>query len=470
MSPADRRVLVPRRFRPTFVRSSIAAGFAIAAFGAGTTAGTAASPPSFSVTTVTPATGQTVSGSITWQVSVSGDSATRVDFAIDGAVKWSQQAAPYLYGGKSAGLDTTQLSNGSHTLNATAYRSRGKLATTQVSVTVANAPPPPPPPPPAGRAYWGAWIGSQLTGAAPPWDMSAVMKFEQMVGKPLSLLNFGSPFANCSTTPCTYYSFPWTPFNDIRAHGAIPFLSWSSQSLPSSLNQPDYQLSDVTAGAHDAYIRTFAQKARDWGHPFFLRFDWEMNGDWFSWAEGVNGNQPGDYVAAWRHVHDIFTSVGANNVSWVWCPYVDPNSRLKDVGPLYPGDAYVDWTCLDGFNWGTNPNSAVQAWRSFYALFNPTYHAITDTVAPSKPMLVGETASSEYGGSKQGWIHNMFAWLKTDFPKIRGLSWFEAVDNAMDWPIETSSTAQSAFATGIQDPRFVPNELGSLSASPIPAP
>jgi beta-mannanase len=30
-----------------------------------------------------------------------------------------------------------------------------------------------------------------------------------------------------------------------------------------------------------------------------------MNGNWFSWSERTNVNQPGEYVAAWRHVHDI---------------------------------------------------------------------------------------------------------------------------------------------------------------------
>ena len=69
-------------------------------------------------------------------------------------------------------------------------------------------------------------------------------------------------------------------------------------------------------------------------------------------SEQANGNRPGEYVAAWRHVHDIFTSVGANDVTWVWCPNVDPDHKMQSLGSLYPGDAYVDWTCLDGYNWG----------------------------------------------------------------------------------------------------------------------
>ena len=66
----------------------------------------------------------------------------------------------------------------------------------------------------------------------------------------------------------------------------------------------------VIDGTYDGYIRYFAQKAKEWGHPFFLRFNWEMNGFWFPWSEGVNGNKSGEFVAAWRHVHDIFTAEG----------------------------------------------------------------------------------------------------------------------------------------------------------------
>ncbi len=56
--------------------------------------------------------------------------------------------------------------------------------------------------------YWGGWIGSQLTGGQPPWDMSAVTHFSGMVGKGLSLLEFAAPFADCGKPPCDFYKFP----------------------------------------------------------------------------------------------------------------------------------------------------------------------------------------------------------------------------------------------------------------------
>ena len=223
--------------------------------------------------------------------------------------------------------------------------------------------------------------------------MGAVSRFEEIAHKNVSLVQFFQPFADCGGSSCSFYGFPTEPLEGIRAHGSIPVLSWSSQSIPSSLEEPDFQLSDVIEGRYDAYITQFAAEAQAWGHPFFLRFNWEMNGNWFPWSEGVNGNGAGEYVAAWRHVHDIFAAAGATNVTWVWCPYVDPGGSLVDITTQYPGDAYVDWTSLDGYNWGTNPASP-KGWRSFDQLFSSTYEKITKSMATSKPMMIGEVGSS----------------------------------------------------------------------------
>jgi len=325
---------------------------------------------------------------------------------------------------------------------------------------------PPVPPPPPGNAYWGAWIGPQLTGEAAPWDMSAVTEFEGMVGKPLSLLEFSTPWADCSKSPCTFFSFPWTPFEAIRAHGAIPFFSWASQSIPGSPNQPNFQLADIIAGTYDSYITGWATRAAEWGHPFFLRFDWEMNGDWFAWGEGANENQPGEFAVAWRHVHDLFAEAGATNATWTWCPYINHLSLLSG---LYPGDAYVDWTCLDGYNWGTNP-AAPYGWKTFDTLYGPAYTKVAEKLAPSKPLAIGEIAASEYGGSKAVWIEEMFEALALRYPKIDALVYFENLGNGMDWPLESSESALDAFAAGIADSRFLGNVLGTFETSPIPSP
>jgi hypothetical protein len=317
--------------------------------------------------------------------------------------------------------------------------------------------------------YWGAWIGEQITGTDAPWDMNAVAYFEQMLGKGMSLIEFSSPWRDCNRNPCRPYQFPTIAMDNIRGHGSIPVFSWGAESSPSTgPEQSDFQLAKIAAGAFDPYIAEFATEARDWGHPFFLRFNWEMNGNWFPWSELANGNGPGQFVAAWRHVHDVFVAAGATNATWVWCPYADTAKRLKKnpMKPLYPGDAYVDWTCLDTYNWGRNAVNP-KPWRSFEELFDPAYKELVKKVAPRKPMMLGEFATSSYGGHKAVWIRKMFEQLPRKYPRIRALIYFDTVDRGVDWPLETSPPAARAFAKGIRKGIYANNRFGEIATSPI---
>ena len=334
--------------------------------------------------------------------------------------------------------------------------------------TAAGPPIPNAPPRTAAPLYWGAWIENDQTGIKAPWDMSIVSSFARLVDKPLSLIGFSSPFADCTHTPCIPYYFSTTQMEDVRRYGAIPFFSWGVEAHGgSNFHQPGFQLADVIAGRFDHYIRRFATQARDWGHPFFLRFNWEMNGNWFLWSEQNNDNRPGDYIKAWRHVHDIFTQVGATNASWVWCPNVDPKGDLQELRTIYPGDDYVDWTCLDGYNFGADsPGVPSRKWRTFNELFRATYRRVA-RIAPSKPMIIGEFASSDYGGDKAAWIRDALIRIPALYPRVRGLLYFDVNDRATHWPIERAPETIAAFRKEIDSPVYLDNQFGSLATSPI---
>ncbi|HVO55129.1 MAG TPA: glycosyl hydrolase [Solirubrobacterales bacterium] len=321
---------------------------------------------------------------------------------------------------------------------------------------------------PAKGVYWGAWIGPQLTGTEAPWDMSAVSQFQGLVGKSPSLIEFSSPFRTCNGGSCEDNKFPTGAMQSIRSYGAIPVFSWGSQPNSATLNDPDFSLQNIANGSLDSYIRQFATEAKAWGHPFFLRFNWEMNGTWFLWSEGLNGNSPGSYVAAWRHVHDIFASVGANNATWVWCPYAGASGARAQLGKYYPGDEYVDWTCLDGYNWGGPNSTRPSPWRSFDWLFATAYRKVTKKIAPNKPMMLGELASNGGGKPKATWINRMFAALPKRYPRVRGLVWFNCPDRTMSWTLESSAAGLRAFSKGIQDRRYLSPRFNSLAESPIP--
>jgi beta-mannanase len=173
-----------------------------------------------------------------------------------------------------------------------------------------------------------------------------------------------------------------------------------------------------------------------------------MNGNWYPWTEQVNGNRAGYYARAWRHVRRIFATQGAENVEWVWAP-TRMYSGSTPVTGLYPGNDYVDWVGLDGYNRGCNSTSG---WKSFRQLFDSSLATLRQ-LAPGKPLMIAETASAEEGGSKSIWINDFFAQLRNN-PDVLAFVWFNIKRSYADWRIESSSSAQSAFRNGLADARY----------------
>jgi cellulose synthase (UDP-forming) len=227
----------------------------------------------------------------------------------------------------------------------------------------------------------------------------------------------------------------------VAALGSTPEITWEPWDATLGNPQPQYSLASIIDGSHDALIRSVATTLREFGRPVLLRFAQEMNGTWYPWtATGKHGfSPPSEYVAAWRHVHDIFAAVGATNVLWVWAPvtgYFSPR--------LYPGNRYVDVLGVSGFNGGSILRWA-GGWRSFPQIFSSTLRALR-RLAPGKPIQISEVASADAGGSKAAWIRQMFSTLE-GMPYVTSLVWFNDVKQA-DWPIESSPGAVAAFAAG----------------------
>jgi beta-mannanase len=238
--------------------------------------------------------------------------------------------------------------------------------------------------------------------------------------------------------------------NAVVARGAMPMVTWQPWGPPyKPSGQPQWALARITAGDYDAYVHQWAHDAAAWGKPMYLRFAHEMNGDWNTWSPGVNGNTPADYVAAWRHVHDIFLQESATNVRWVWSPNVVSTGDLSILA-LYPGDAYVDWIALDGYNWGTS--DAGKTWQDFAAIFGYSYDLLVAAI--NKPIMVAETGSSELGGDKAGWItQGLLTQLPARMPAVRALIWFDE-DKETDWRIDSSAASLAAFRQVVQSPAY----------------
>lgn len=227
----------------------------------------------------------------------------------------------------------------------------------------------------------------------------------------------------------------------VRRRGSIPEITWEpwDARIAPGRPQPDYRLATIIAGRHDAVIRRFATAVARYGGPVRLRFAQEMNGRLYPWAERVNGNRPGDFVRAWRHVHRLFAAAGARNVTWIWAPVVGAVRASQ-----YPGASQVDVVGVSGFNGGTE--TFAKRWRPFRPTFDPSLDFVA-RLAPGKPLALPEIASAEAGGDKAAWITDMLH-AANDRRRIRAIVWFDVAKEA-DWRISSSAAAQAAFARGV---------------------
>jgi hypothetical protein len=237
----------------------------------------------------------------------------------------------------------------------------------------------------------------------------------------------------------TYYGWAadWTGSvtqADLAA-GRIPLVNWEPHNI---------DFAKIIDGSLDATILARANGSKALGKKFFLDFAAEMNGD-----EAWSGNNATLYVSAYRHIHDLFVAAGAYNVVWTWCPNVtDIHGGNRTTMDYYPGDAYVDWTGVDGYNWGTKNGG----WQSFHRVFQNIYPLLA---AKRKPIVIGEMASAEAGGDKGKWIDEIIPTLRTSFPLIKGIVWFD-INKEADWRISSSPAAEAAFIRMAKDPYFNP--------------
>ena len=87
--------------------------------------------------TTSPTNGATVTGSVRWEVTPSS-TVSKIEFSVDGAMRWTERGAPYVFNGNTGLWDTTKETNGTHILSARAFTSDGRTATATTTVVVAN--------------------------------------------------------------------------------------------------------------------------------------------------------------------------------------------------------------------------------------------------------------------------------------------------------------------------------------------
>lgn len=247
----------------------------------------------------------------------------------------------------------------------------------------------------------------------------------------------------------------WSPWDtawatDAAILGTMPLVSWEGRDYTvASPTQASYSTAAVLAGKWDATLIPWLTDAGKWGQPFLLRFFWEMTGNFYPWAVNGNGNSPGQFIDAWRHIVRLQRTY-APLARTVWCPsvFLPPNAKLTPMADCYPGSDWVDVIGLDGYN------TAILNWTgpdtSFHDVFAASV-AEAQRIDVAKPILICETGVNRAapGVDSVAWLLGIPDALK-QLPAVRGVVFFDNTDASADFTIH-SEPQKTAMATIQQD-------------------
>ncbi|MCK9181461.1 MAG: dockerin [Fibrobacteraceae bacterium] len=279
----------------------------------------------------------------------------------------------------------------------------------------------------------GAWVGGD--GTYPQPTKENVEAFQKLQDHHVDLISL---FVVWDSND---WDWTQTYANIALDNGSTLVVTW----MPNG-----YSAQNIVDGTADAYIRTYADGVKSFGKEIWLRPLHEANGNWYDWSVGKSGsgNTNDNVAAAYRHIVDIFNEEGVTNVKWVWTTNSSNSGSGTSFVGTYPGDNYVDYISIDGYNWGTAQSWS--SWHSFMQVFSSSYKALANI---DKPLFIAEFSSSELGGDKAAWITDMFNAIPTTFPRIFALMWFNQskTDSEGDWALNTSDAAVAAWKAGIAE-------------------
>jgi len=306
-------------------------------------------------------------------------------------------------------------------------------------------------------AQQSRWYG--LYTAQSPFNWSEYDQVSKEVGKATNMVGFFQGFDQDFNANAVQRSW---------ANGRLPMMTWESVPAKTGNDEPyvpGYTNEDIISGKFDAYLTKYAQALKANGMPLVIRFDHEMNGQWYNWSEASKQqNAPKSYVAMWQHVWKVFQDNGANQYAiWDWSP-----SRIDKLGnPKYqtldymqnywPGEQYVDWVGMSGYYRDTTEAP------TFQNTFGATLAQIRQ-IAPGKGIVLNEIGATETGGSvsnsqKSQWINSLFDALADPAnADIIGFAYFSEtattiVDGSRttnDWRLDSRSDSLQAFSDGIK--------------------
>jgi hypothetical protein len=276
--------------------------------------------------------------------------------------------------------------------------------------------------PGAGEAQARVAMGAYIPGA--DRHPNRVRAYARTVGRTPAIVNL---YKNWGTP-----IFERRQLKSLWRRGAVTMITWEPWGV---------SLRGIARGRYDRYLAASARAAVRWNRAVFVRFAHEMNGNWYPWGIRTPARV---YKAAWRHVVWVFRREGAGKVRWVWTPYA--SNHFSFTG-RFPGNRWVDWVGLDGFNWGGS-----RGWVSFRSLFGGPYRTLS--AISSAPMMLAEVGCGESGGSKGAWVTAALNRAVPHMRRIRAFVWFSQDSSRGDFRVDSSHSALRPLRHALQRRRY----------------
>lgn len=244
-----------------------------------------------------------------------------------------------------------------------------------------------------------------------------------------------------------------TQLPNIWNNGNVPLITlepFLASNTPSEIE------TQIANGDYDSFFSNWATQLQSFikgpdnilgtsdDRRVYIRLGHEMNGNFYPWSAKQGVNSPRDYIAMWQKVYSILNqNFTKDQVQWIW------SVNNVDVGAFtaeeyYPGDSYVDWLGIDGYNFGLSGGAMI--WQTPQVVFDNMLARLR-AISPTKPVAVNEIGSTTNNlgtVAKNNWISDAYDHL--DSQNVKLISWFNK-DKNTDWAVYGGSNGTEVSGT-----------------------
>ncbi len=299
------------------------------------------------------------------------------------------------------------------------------------------------------NVFTGAWVGGFWDSNTKILNTINLKDFEKTIGNHVAIANI--------FTDWTYLAEPALLKNldEINANDWTPMIS-SNPLFFEGCRKGDFSIYKTIAnGDCDVFLNKIADNLHQYGKPVFLRFAWEMNLPDMWWSVEKTKSTPEEFIAAWQKIYTILNQNTQNNIIMV-LSFNTSSDTTTPYSKLYPGDDYVDWVAIDGYNWGTS--ASWSRWTSFNGVLTNSYQELTSIT--DKPIMISEVGTSPDGGNKAAWYDDMLnIQIPYHYYNVRAVVFFnedKSVNEGIDWRIENSKESIFVVKSALKNKLYSP--------------